>query len=66
MWLSSKLEDVAHYLPGNTVRSLVLADCSVPKKAVLRQLDDTSAVKPGRVQAGLKSFHVKKNPCARK
>jgi hypothetical protein len=30
------------------VRSLLLADCSVPKKPVLRQLDDTSAVTPGR------------------
>ncbi len=31
---------------ANTVRSLVLTDCAIPKRQVLRQLDDTPAVAP--------------------
>jgi hypothetical protein len=31
---------------GNTIVSLILSDCKIPRKQVLRQLDDTPAVAP--------------------
>jgi hypothetical protein len=43
---SSKASVQNFYVLGNTVRSLVLSNCAVPRKQVLRQLDDTPAVAP--------------------